>query len=286
MQYFVVVFSKSLGRFTWGVGSTFETIKNHPIQLPIKSNGEINFSFMEKFIAELEAERIAELEAERIAELEAYLQATGLEDTTLTDAEQQALADFENENIVWKEFRIGDLFEIGTGSLLSSNELNDGEIPRISAKSENNGVLDYLDTDALSNARHFENFITVNFFGTDGGVFYHPYRASVEMKVHTLKIPNYEFNSHTGQFIATALKSPLNGFGYGNQLSSSKLKTLDFKIQLPIKCNGEIDYEFMERLISAVQKRVIEGVVHYTERKIVATKQVAHTKVTGEVNFS
>ncbi len=46
-------------------------IKKEKIQLPTK-NGEIDFEFMEKFIAELEAERLAELEA--------YLTATGLKD--------------------------------------------------------------------------------------------------------------------------------------------------------------------------------------------------------------
>ncbi len=66
------------------------------------------------------------------------------------------------------------------------------------------------------------------------------------MKVHTLKIPGIEFNSKTGKFIASALRLSFNGFGYGNQLSSSKLKNLDFKIQLPIK-NNQINFDFMNR---------------------------------------
>ena len=40
---------------------------------------------MEKYIEELEAERIEELEAERIEELEAYLQVTGLSDYNITE---------------------------------------------------------------------------------------------------------------------------------------------------------------------------------------------------------
>lgn len=45
------------------------------INLPTK-NGEIDFDFIEEFVAELEAMRLAELEA--------YLEATGLRDYTLT----------------------------------------------------------------------------------------------------------------------------------------------------------------------------------------------------------
>ncbi len=166
------------------------------------------------------------------------------------------------ESVEWGEYRIGDLFEIGTGSLLSSDELKYGDIPRISAKSDNNGILGTFDTSNLSNARHFENFITVNFFGTDGGIFYHPYKASVEMKVHTLKIPYIEFNIKTGTFIASTLKQSLKEFGYGNQLSSSKLKDLDFKIQLPTK-NGNIDFDFMEKFIAELEAEHIAKIEAY-----------------------
>lgn len=135
---------------------------------------------------------------------------------------------------------------------MSNNELKSGETPRVSAKSDANGVLGYFDTEHLSKARHFENFITVNFFGTDGGIFYHPYKASVEMKVHVLTIPDMELNVRTGNFIAAALKRSLNGFGYGSQLSSSKLKKLDFRIKFPTK-NGKIDFNFMESFIAELE---------------------------------
>ncbi|MBP7822969.1 restriction endonuclease subunit S [Candidatus Gracilibacteria bacterium] len=251
-------------KYSYNNKATKIELKNTVINLPAK-NGKIDFDFMESFIAELEALRIAELEV--------YLSMTGLKDYTLTAKEERVLESFKNGEFVWGEFRIGDLFEIGTGSLLSNNELSIGETPRISAKSDNNGILNYFDTENLPDARHFENFITVNFFGADGGVFYHPYKASIEMKVHTLKIPTMDFNVKTGNFIASALKIVLNGFGYGNQLSSSKLKNGNFKITLPTN-NQKPDYAIMEVFISAIQKLVIRDVVLYADRKIAATKLV------------
>ncbi len=53
---------------------------------------------MEKFIAELEQCRLAELEQCRLAELEAYLKATGLENTTLSNEEENALNVFKGNN--------------------------------------------------------------------------------------------------------------------------------------------------------------------------------------------
>ena len=128
--------------------------------------------------------------------------------------------------------RIGELFDIGTGSLLDSKTLVSGSLKRISAKSENNGVIGSFDTENLEEARHFENFISVNFFGD---VFYHPYRASVEMKVHTLKLPNHTFTRGTGLYFSIVIKRALaEQFGYGNQLSSSKLKHNSFLISRPL----------------------------------------------------
>ncbi|GAA9028869.1 hypothetical protein Taitung21_03650 [Helicobacter pylori] len=87
-------------------------IKNDKVILPLKPTAntqtlkDIDFHFMEKFIAELEQCRLAELEqcrlAEleqcRLAELEAYLKATGLSNTTLSHDEENALNLFNGKN--------------------------------------------------------------------------------------------------------------------------------------------------------------------------------------------
>ena len=50
------------------------------------------------------------------------------------------------------------------------------------------------------------------------------------------------------------------------------------KISLPVKKDREIDFEYMETLISAVQKLVIKDVVEYADRKIEATREIIHKK--------
>ena len=140
--------------------------------------------------------------------------------------------------------------------------MNKGYIPRISAKSDNNGIIGHFDTENLEVARHFENFITVNFFGTDGGIFYHPYKASVEMKVHTLKIPKINLDNYSGNFISCALKPTLKGFNYGSQLSSSKLKSLNFKINLPQKDN-QINFDFIDKFMANVENECLTKIKEY-----------------------
>nr|WP_232265132.1 restriction endonuclease subunit S [Helicobacter pylori] len=153
---------------------------------------------------------------------------------------------------------MGDLFEIYTGSLLSQEDLAKGDIVRISVKSDNNGVYGHFDTLKNKKARHFENFISVNFFGN---CFYHPYLASVEMKVHVLKLKNRTLTKRIGLFLANQLNKCFYGqFTYGTQLSSSKLKHNNFKIQLPLKptANAQtldgIDFDFMEKFIAELEQ--------------------------------
>ncbi len=160
--------------------------------------------------------------------------------------------------IKWGEFKLGNLFEIYTGSLLSQEDLAKGDIVRISVKSDNNGVYGHFDTLKNKKARHFENFISVNFFGN---CFYHPYLASVEMKVHVLKLKNRTLTKRIGLFLANQLNKCFYGqFTYGTQLSSSKLKHNNFKIQLPLKPTAntqtldDIDFHFMEKFIAELEQ--------------------------------
>ncbi|NJS41455.1 hypothetical protein HC766_03770 [Candidatus Gracilibacteria bacterium] len=108
-----------------------ETLKNDKIQLPTK-NGEIDFEFMESFIAELEAERVAELEA--------YLVATGLRDYNLTTEEEKVLEQFKSGDFNWGEFKIGELFNIATGRDVIIGRVVNGNIPLISHQHNNNGI--------------------------------------------------------------------------------------------------------------------------------------------------
>ncbi|SDB82209.1 restriction endonuclease subunit S [Acinetobacter boissieri] len=162
---------------------------------------------------------------------------------------QQQLEQLEKDaGIEWQEFEIGELFDVGTGSLIDNQQAKKGEIPRISVQVTNNGIIGYLN-EHIENAKYLKNFLSVNFFGIS---FYHPYRASVEMKVHTLKLKDRELTHATGLFLSTTLNKKFKDvYSYGNQLSSSKLKNNGIKIQLPT-INNQISYEFMEKFIATL----------------------------------
>ena len=97
-----------------------------------------------------------------------------------------------------------------------------------------------------------------------GWVFYHPYCASVEMKVHTLKWKKFEFTNSSGLYFASIIQKTLNGkYSYGNQLSSSKLKEGEFYIDIPLDKNWNIAFNYMKDYISFLEAESIEELEAY-----------------------
>ena len=233
-------------------------MKEMYIFLPIK-NHEIDFDFMEKFIAELEAERVAELEA--------YLEVTGLKDYKLTQKEECLLRG-GNSPVHWQGFKFREIFnQIKQGRRLKKEDQVKGNIPFVMAGVTNNGVANYISNPV---ACFPKNSITIDIFGN---TFYRNYDfgAGDDTGVYWNTQKNYALESML--YFATVMrKTVADKFSYGHKLRSSK--SLDFIMNLPITEDGKIDYEYMETYISAIQKIIIADVVRYADKKIAATKQI------------
>lgn len=152
----------------------------------------------------------------------------------------------------WKEFKLNQIFKITTGACVNKQELEKGKIPRISVKGINNGIQGYFKTINSKNYREEENFISFSFLGT---CFYHPYKASLDMKVHCLKPLNYTLNKYSGLFLVNIFKKSYYGV-FNDQISSSDLK--NEYISLPIDKSGNPDWEYMENTIKATEQEIID----------------------------
>jgi len=82
LLYFISIMKKAAeGKFDYGNKFNRKNAANLNVKLPYKNN-EIYFEYMEKYIEEMETERIEEMEA--------YLQVTGLSDYKITKKEQES----------------------------------------------------------------------------------------------------------------------------------------------------------------------------------------------------
>lgn len=240
---------------------SWEKIKDFDIQLPITSSGEIDFDFMESFIRELEEERIRELAA--------YLKVSGFDNYELSKSESFALAHF-NE-LKWKEFKVGELFEIlSYKKRFDANKVRLSQTghPYIVRTALNNGMKGYLNEDE----KYLNDGNTISFGQDTATMFYQekPYFTGDKIKI--LKPKNERFNKLNSMFFITEMTKAFSNFSWGS--SSFSIDVISGQIiSLPVTDAGEIDFDFMETFISAVQKLVIKDVVLYADQKIAATKE-------------
>lgn len=270
--YFTVVLNslkqKLLSVLVRDVDNTF---LNSIINLPIK-NTQIDFEFIENFIAELEAHRIAELEVQRKAELEAYLLATGLKNFTLTKEEEKLLIDFENGKIEFGEFRIGDIFDVATGRDVIIGNVKNGNIPLVSHQHNNNGISKKIAQ--LSNRRLFNFKSTLPL--ADRGVFLattqnENFHIGTRVKALTFKDGEKQLSSRLF-FVTSINKLQVLFLDYSSN-ATDNLPNL--YIQLPT-LKHQPNYEIMETFIIAIQKLIIKDVVLFADKKIAATKTIVY----------
>ncbi|MCI6564783.1 MAG: restriction endonuclease subunit S [Campylobacter sp.] len=252
-------------------GYKLDDIKNHKIQLPITASGEINFDFMESFIAELEAERVRELEA--------YLKATGLSDTTLSSDEYNAFYTWNSR--IWQEFKIGDLFEkLKLGFKKSKFEKDtdvskikniEFQIPLVNAKDGDNGIMYYGKKQDFDTATMTIDIVNDGAVST-GNVYPQPQETGVLYNAYLIK-SKFDISKNLLFFFATTIQKSIK-LKFSYELKASWERVKNENIKLPITANGEIDFDFMENFIKAIQKLIIKDLVIWSQKKIEATKQV------------
>lgn len=253
-------------KYSYDHKATKIELKHTIIYLPQK-NGKIDYVFMEDFVSDLEKRYITELQAYSDAELDAYLKVAGISDYTLTESEQDALKKLSSNSIDWGEFTYQDIFNnIEQGRRLKKADQISGKIPFVMSGITNNGVVNYIDNPVASFPK---NSITVDIFGN---AFYRSYQFGAGDDTGVYWNNQIDYSCATLLFFTAAIEKSIRGkYSYGNKLRSSQ--SIQFKMKLPKKGKSP-DYEYMELLISAVQKLVIKDVVEYNDKKIKTTKSV------------
>lgn len=238
-----------------------KTFSNIVIHLPTR-NGKIDFEFMESFVAELEAQRLAELEA--------YLTVTGLKDYELTDEEWRAIDMLDDD--IWDSIDVVKLFDVNNTKNILARDIvpGSGLTPYLCASAENNSVSSYIDYDDelkdkgncifIGGKTFVVSYQEHDFFSND----------SHNLALHLIDENKKSRYSHL--FLATCVRKSLeHKYSWGDSISNRKIQK--DRMTIPFK-NGLVDYEFMEIVISAVQKLVIKDVVLWADKKIEATKEI------------
>lgn len=151
----------------------------------------------------------------------------------------------------WKEFRLGDLFDIYNGKKYVSHQRVVGDLPLVSNSSVNNGVGDFI---AEREDNVWSNFITVAYGSGTGVAFYHSDRVFVGETVMAL-VPKFSLTKSIGLFIAACLTS----YGVETYKYERKPKVDEYRksvvLSLPATPDGQPDWAYMDAYMGEVLKK-------------------------------
>lgn len=298
-QYFITVIMKAFSAFAWGQSSFNEKIlKATKIMLPIIESPDPDHEYtVEDIDFEYMQERIAELEQERIAELDAYLVASGLDDYELTDEDKEILslspefesdeagaseADYGKEQVFFKTFKIGDAFNKVEAKCKkeSFDKRRDTStvpneeycIPLVNAKVGDNGIMFYGRKSDWNTQEMCIDVIQNGAVAT-GTVYAQPQPVGVLWDAYLIK-PNTEVKSVEALlYMAKCIeKITKEQFSYDKKATWDRVKVCE--VSLPVTSDGDINFDYMERYIRAIEKLAIADVVKYKDKLITTARRV------------
>lgn len=142
----------------------------------------------------------------------------------------------------WKDFCLGDYFEIKKGKRLTSDEQTEGSTPYIGAIDSNNGIANYIGQDAI----HAGNTISLSYNGSVGEAFYQPkpFWATDDVNVLYFREENgVAFNKYIALFVCAVLRQEKYRYSYGRKWVLESMKST--VIKLPEK-SGKPNWSYME----------------------------------------
>lgn len=150
----------------------------------------------------------------------------------------------------WKEFRIGDLFDMSLSKDdIQPKSIVEGNIPLISSGKTNNGIVAYIQDDKATLQK--AGTITVDMFGK---AFYqpNPYYCVSHGRINILT-PKFDINEYIGLFVASAIERVSNEKYEFDSMCTGKKLAEDI-ISLPATSDGQPDWDYMESYMKTVME--------------------------------
>lgn len=250
--------------FSYNDMGTWAKIKEQTITLPVSISGDVDLAYMESFIRELESVRVCELGK--------WLVASGLDDCRLTPSEQKSLDDWRGGKVETTVRKVTEIFDVSNTHCVFGEwvEGRPGKVPYVTASSCNNSVSSYIDYKdefldrgnaiVIGGKTFVVTYQSEDFFSND----------SHNLVLH-LKDTRHRSREVYLYLIAAINAAMRSKYSWGDSISYKKIQK--DMIVVPVTSSGEIDLDFMASFVRAIIKRVIRGVVEWTDQEIAAAKK-------------
>lgn len=265
--YLLASMGRSFSLFSWGTSSFNENVLNSVlINVPTKSS-YLAYNYMEQYISVLEEEKMLQIDK--------FLKDSGLNETTLTAEEANALEKFRKGEVKFREWKIGELFEkhelkiinpnFNKKTDLSSHCDKEHSIPVTNAKLGDNGIMFWgKPNDFKTQSMSID--IVQNGAVATGKVYPQPQQTGVLWDSYLIGLTNHTATNELLFFFSTVLEKSIRKKYYYENKAYWKLVRED-EIVVPVTICGTVDYAFMQHFISALEKLIMRPVVEMAEKK-------------------
>ena len=232
----------NIKKFSYGFKASQSRLKNTSIYLPITSDFQPDYEFMEAYMREKETKLKEQYKSFIISRL-------------------SEKCEKPVEPKKWKEFKIDDIFDIFSGKRLIKSNMKKGNVPFVGASEINNGITNFISN---INSSTDENVLGVNYNGSIVSNFYHPYKCTFSDDVKKFFTKNVKGNKYIYLFLKNVILIQKNKFMYGYKFNENRMKRQI--IQLPIVSSGEPDYIYMEDYMKYLEQKKLKAYFEYLNK--------------------
>ncbi len=231
---------QTCSKYCYGKMGNQEGIKREKIMLPVDSQGNPDYVFMENYIKE----RILLLKQKYSAYIKNRLQVKNM---------VKPAAAHE-----WHEFFLTDIFtQIKRGKRLKREDHFAGNIPYISSSALSNGVDNFISN--KDKVRIFSNCLSLANSGSVGSCYYHPY--CFVASDHVTGLYNPAFNQYHYLFLAAIMCRLTEKYNFNREINDLRISRE--KIILPVNGHGAPDYEYMEQYGKQIMLQKYQQYLNY-----------------------
>lgn len=233
-------------KFNWGGnGATLGRLNRTRLILPINSQGQPNWQFMEDYIKQEQKQQ-----AQKI--IDYY-------ECKLVDLAGDVLG---LDKVKWKTFKLGDIFDLVTKSSKGLNHLekniSDG-ISYVGATNRNNGVLDFVKR--KENLIYSGNAIAFIRNG-EGSMGYSVYKKEDFIASQDITVGyNQYLNEYNAKFITTVADQVRGKYNFGYKRNQERLKRET--LVLPSDEKGNPNFQYMSDFVKKLELDKAQEVLEY-----------------------
>lgn len=235
-------------KFNWGGnGATLSRMKRLRIMLPVDDKGQPDYQFMADYERELvqhKREQYLAYAKKQQAHIENVVETAPLSDKK------------------WVSFFLNELFDVNPGVRLTNQNKKPGTKPFIGAVDNSNGITGFVSN---TNQSEDSNVLGVNYNGTPGIAFYHPYTALFSDDVKRLKLKDSAHNTKNVLLFMKAIVMKQRGkYNYGCKFNASRMNRQ--KLYVPVNDQGQPDYDYMEQYAKNLMIKKYQSYLDYLQK--------------------